>query len=251
MRNKYLSSDIKNYCIGVFFVVLAYCIYDVSKFTKSEIHATRENIASELSATNKTLNDSANQLSATLNNAIYTTDSRMASIERNTLKRVDRIHIDTFKQLDMLQTQVAAARTDVNDKLIVITEEVKLTSEELRKPVIDLNGQFLNCDSNDLCLPNLLQDTMIASRNAAVDTSSLVTSMKGNIESISEDVNKVSGVMTTSLENDVPKIVSNVTDITENIARLTKPKWYDRLLGAVGAGSMIWFNFNRASVVTK
>jgi hypothetical protein len=61
------------------------------------------------------------------------------------------------------------------------------------------------------------------------------------VPKITNEINKVS----TSFANGVPVILDNVTKITNNIDRLTKPKWYDRILGIGANATLVYYNVTR------
>jgi hypothetical protein len=171
----------------------------------------------------------------TTNTALLKIDNRLISIEKNLFSRIDVIESKTFNSIDKLHANL--------DK---ITEESILLSKDYRTIPVNISGIMtplnarLDCKYNDSCWPNLFTDVLIDTRNTARTASSSFILFNREVPKITSDVNKVS----TSFAVGLPVVIDNTSKITNNINRITKPRWYDRLIGAGVNGSMIWFNIN-------
>jgi len=229
------SQEFKNIAIGLFFLVLSFSvtfltvsINNVVVETKEEIFKTTEFARVETEKTRK-------DIFVYLDNTTDKLDRRVSSIENNTFKRIDSIEKNTFNSVERIETNV--------DK---ISEEVILLSKDFRRipNTIEKFDPYIDCENNDFCWQNLTTDSLISFRNVSVDANKTFLTINENVPKLTEDFTKISESMSTG----VPKIVENSGQITENINRLTKPKWYDRLLSLGVNGSLIWFNVNRSMI---
>ena len=94
---------------------------------------------------------------------------------------------------------------------------------------------FLDCEYNPDCLFNRYVGASKGIERAAFNFGQMSTDIR----------NAVPGAITTW-----QRIGTNVDGITANINRLTKPRWYDRLLGYGLNGVVIYRNLNPATNLT-
>lgn len=173
----------------------------------------------------------------TLSDTITKTNNRLYSIETNLFKRIDSIESKTFVELEKTNASIQT----ISDSIVSLSNEYSKIPGEVQK----ISGSIepnINCEINDYCWPNLFSDLLIDSRNMVRDGSNTFTLVNKEVPKLTQEVSKVS----TSLSVEIPKITENSTKITDNIQRLTKPKWYDRLIGWGVNGSLVWFNINRS-----
>jgi hypothetical protein len=222
---------IKNLSIIAFFCASIFFLFKISNTIDAlerEVKQTNSIIRSEIPLIR-------GEVFKTTNTALLKIDNRLISIEKNLFSRIDVIESKTFNSIDKLHANL--------DK---ITEESILLSKDYRTIPVNISGIMtplnarLDCKYNDSCWPNLFTDVLIDTRNTARTASSSFILFNREVPKITSDVNKVS----TSFAVGLPVVIDNTSKITNNINRITKPRWYDRLIGAGVNGSMIWFNIN-------
>lgn len=159
---------------------------------------------------------------------------QMAYIERNLFKRVDSIENKLFTQTEEVLKLSKELKTNA-DVLTAETQKVSLettnTLQTLNKTIENVNkttteiNEYMDCESNSFCWPNLIQDTALSIRNVAQDANKTYLLINESIPVYNQ------------LFMDITK---NVNDISKNVARITKPKWYDRILSTTIAGAAIY-----------
>jgi hypothetical protein len=227
-----ISNIIKNLSIAAFFIGSCVFLIDLTN--------TIQSIQKDISKTNSLLISEIplirQDLFRTTNAAITKIDNRIISIEKNLFSRIDVIESKTFTSVDKL-----------NDNLDRITEESLALSKDYRSIPLEIKNTIkpinerMNCTYNDSCWPNLLSDVLIDTRNAARVAS-------GSFMTINKEVPKITGEfarVSTSFADGFPVILDNTTRITNNIDRLTKPKWYDRILGIGANATLVYYNVSR------
>jgi hypothetical protein len=171
------------------------------------------------------------KLTAEVNGLAVRTDKRIESVQGDLFKSVDGIRSDVNTQLTATNKSVdtlVTAYAGIPDKIGARYER-------------DFNTYF-DCKKNQLCLQGQASDTMFAIRDASRSTSTTMAGVKNTLPRIENHVLTISNTFAT----DVPKITGNFASITDNINRLTKPKWYDRLLGYGLNGAILYRSFNPA-----
>ena len=227
-----ISEIIRNFSIFIFFITLSYATIECVNLLRDTQKVAKESIV--------TINNQVDLLRIDLFNSVDKNfsklDNRIFSIEKNLFARVDSIESNTFNSVSRM-----------NQNLDILTKEsVSLSSEyrqipkEINKSLFVLNNR-LDCKYNDFCWPNLVTDVLIDSRNMVRTGSNSFLLVNKEIPKITKEVTKVS----TSLSDGIPIIVSNTSRVTANIDRLTKPRWYDRILGVGANASLIYFNVSK------
>ena len=163
-------------------------------------------------------------------------DNRLASIEKNLLKRVDILTFLAASELDVINGMIAPVPAAASE---TIQEYKNIASKANKK--LDALDIHTNCDLNDYCWQNLATDTMLDTRNMVRNVSKSSIVFNQEFPKMVMNVSASTHVFATEF----PKIVSNTTDITGNINRLTKPKWYDRALSFGATSTMMYFNVNK------
>jgi len=159
------------------------------------------------------------------------TDKRLAAIQGDVIGQVIDLRRDLDKQLTTANTSVATVTTAY--ALIPSTVGFRL-------------NKYTDCENNDLCWQGQISDTMFAIRTAGRDVSKTMAGVNRTLPVIQKDLTTMSG----AFAQDIPKITANFNDITANINRLTKPKWYDRLLGYGMNGLIMYRQFNPGLNIT-
>jgi len=228
-----ISVVLKNLSIVAFFCA--------SIFLLVKISATVNTVENEFLQTNIMIRTEIpilrEELMQTTNNTITKIDKRIYSVEKALFSRIDVIENKTFKSIDRLQSNI----DNLTEESIALSKDYRTIPVSLNTFMTPINSK-MSCKFNDSCWPNLFTDVLIDTRNTARTASSSFILFNREIPKITSDINKLS----TSFSVGLPTIIDNTSKVTDNINRLTKPKWYDRLIGAGVNGSMIWFNINRA-----
>jgi hypothetical protein len=223
------------FCKGILFLSIAGCLI----FLTFAANQTLNNIEADVLRTTEFSRNEISQLREDTFEFLETTstrlDRRVASIETKTFTRIDSIESNTFASLERMESNINR-----------ITDETILLSQDYRKVAntVDRLEPFLNCEENDFCWQNLATDSMISFRNVSIDANKTFLLVNENVPRLTEDFTRISN----SLSLGVPKIVENSGEITKNINALTKPRWYDRLIGWGVNSSLIWFNINRSLI---
>jgi uncharacterized phage infection (PIP) family protein YhgE len=224
---------LKGISVIVFFCTLSYgtiqIIGSVSRI-ESNLNALTGQITKEIPQVRS-------DLFGTLSDAITKTNNRLYSIETNLFKRIDSIESKTFVELEKTNTNVQT----ISESIVSLANEYSKIPGEVQKISSSIRPN-IDCEINDYCWPNLFSDLLIDSRNMFRDGTKTFALVNKEVPRFTQEVSKVS----TSLSVEIPKITENSTKITDNIQRLTKPKWYDRAIGWGVNGSLVWFNINRS-----
>jgi hypothetical protein len=166
--------------------------------------------------------------------------------------------------LGRTERQVTALRTDVMSEVVEFRETADrrlgdsleradralATMESLRqdlKPALDHSGSitaqvndalplFLDCDHNPDCVFNRYVGTSRGIERAAL-----------NFGKASTDISTAIPQAITTWQS----IGLNVNAVAINVNQLTKPKWYDRLIGYGLNGVVIYRNLNPASLTVR
>ena len=206
-------------------------------------------------------------------------DDRLASMQSDVLKKIDTVQDKLTTQVTTLANQsdnrlasvqsdlVGAVNTQLGEANKNINDQLSATNKSINTLVTayaDIPNQvsarynrdfdpYFNCKQNSLCLQGQASDTLFAIRDASRSTSTTMAGVRdtlpgieNNIASITTNAQSVTNTFATS----IPTITTNFTSITANIDRLTKPKWYDRLLGYGLNGAILYRNLNPVTSLT-
>jgi hypothetical protein len=210
---------------------------------KSEAQITRADVKHELQLTRESLKDTTTELKTTLvdrtdsiqtnfTNWLNTADNRIGSIQKDTFTFADNLQTNLFQRVDDI-------RKDANAQLSVTNSHIgNLTTSWANVPTV-VGARFdtqTNCGINQLCVQNLVSDALIDFRYSARDFSTASKTFNSNVPLWTNNINSI----TTSWSN-----------TSANIDRLTKPRWYDRLLGYGATGIMMYRNLHPATNVVE
>jgi len=197
----------------------------------AEIQATRTALLGEVQATRASL---ASQIEAAREDVLARSERQVAALRADAIgevaeirKAADRRIGDTLDRADAALGKVEELRGDLKPTLD--------HAGSVAKQVDDAAPLFLDCEFNADCLFNRYVGASKGIERAALNF----------------------GQMSTDVRNALPAslatwqgIGANVQGITGNIDRLTKPRWYDRLLGYGLNGLVIYRNLNPATNLT-
>lgn len=224
------SELFKNICAGIFYLTLSWVIFDMSYFIKNKV-------SNEISLIK---NETFSYLYQTTDKI----DNRISSVENRLFKRISSIENNTFKRIDSIEQKTFVSVKNIENELMLLSNEYKTIPKNSEKIFARFDTQT-NCNINDYCWQNLTSDLLIDTRNTVRETSK---TFQVEIPKITKNI----GSMTNTFDQKFPVIVDNTTKITdnaqkftENMDRLTKPKWYDRMIGWGVNSSIIYFNLRR------
>lgn len=170
-------------------------------------------------------------------------DKRIDILTNTTDKRLASIQTDTFNSLNTtLNSQLTATNQSVSRLVDAYADIPKVVGARYER---DFNSYF-NCKTNQLCLQGQASDTMFAMRQSSRDTSTMMTGLTKTMPQIQNHMLTISN----TFARDLPIMTTNIAGITQNINTLTKPKWYDRVLGYALNGVVIYRNMNPVTSLT-
>lgn len=187
-----------------------------------------------------------------------------SSIDREIVLLNDTLTYTTNNGIDILNDFKNNSNHNMND----ISEHLKFglvegqqtlrTYRLLPEKIENKFGNLFDCVENGYCYQNLITDTMLEVRDSAKNSSDaskevvkLSETLSSSAVDFTKNVNDITSdfkIVSQTFATEIPKTTENVTKITDNINRLTKPAWYDRLLGGAVNGSLLYFNINRGRI---
>jgi hypothetical protein len=197
----------------------------------TELAATRTALLAELQASRGEL---VGQVEAARRDLLGRTERQVAALRKDAISEVAQIRSiadrrvgDTLARMDTALGEMDELRADLKPALVHATS--------ITKQVDDAAPLFLDCEYNPDCVFN---------RYVGVSKGIELAAM--NFGQMSSDVRAALPTTIATWQG----IGTNVDGITANINRLTKPRWYDRLLGYGLNGVVIYRNLNPATNLT-
>ncbi len=167
-------------------------------------------------------------------------DSRIDALTRTADGRIGSIQKDLFTAVGDIRNDVNGQLTDANksvNTLVTAYADVpKIVGARYEKDW----ASYFDCAKNKLCLQGQASDTLFAIRTTSRDTSETMLSVKKTLPQISGHMLTISN----TFASDIPKITGNINGIATNINSLTKPRWYDRVIGYALNGAVIYRSIN-------
>ena len=192
------------------------------------LRATRTDLVGQVAAARE---DLAGQIEASRKDLLERTERQLAALRGDVMGQVaetrkvaDQRIVDTLARVDTALDKVEELRGDLKP---VFDHAASLT-----KQVDDAAPLFLDCEFNQDCVFNRYVGASKGVERAAM-----------NFGQMSADVRAALPAAITTWQG----IGTNVGGITANINQLTKPRWYDRLLGYGLNGVVIYRNLNPAT----
>ena len=197
-----------------------------------ELGATRTGVLAQVAAAR---GDLTAQIAATRRDLLGRTEREVAALRTDTMGQVaalrsiaDRRVGDTLARVDTALGTVEELRGDLKPTLD--------HAASITRQVDDAAPLYLDCEYNTDCV-----------FNRYVGASKGIERAAQNFGLMSNDFRSA---LPTAI-NTWQSIGGNVNGITDNVNKLTKPKWYDRLLGYGFTGAAIYRDLNpAANVVT-
>jgi mRNA-degrading endonuclease toxin of MazEF toxin-antitoxin module len=196
-----------------------------------EVAATRAALLAQVASAR---GDLAGQIQAARQDLLVRTERQVAALRTDVMGEVDQIRTtadrrvgDTLGRADAALAHVEEFRGDLKPVLD--------HAAGIAKQVDDAAPLFLDCEYNPDCVFNRYVGASKGIERAAM-----------NFGQMSSDVRAALPAAITTWQ----AIGTNVGGITANVNRLTKPRWYDRLLGYGLNGVVIYRNLNPATNLT-
>ena len=215
--------------ISAFFIFLSFLILKVN----TEITAYRL----EIEKTRLELTSNISKLDTTVNTTVSTLDNRIGSIEKRLFSEVKQTRLGLFDEVkttrENLVSKIDLVRSDIipiRDSTVTLLD----TYNQLPKQVASRFDTVTDCENNALCIQGLSTDTLIAIRNSAREVSTTMKTVDSKVPYVAENIVVATGIFSN-------QIAPNFANITANIDRITKPKWYDRIFNYGASGALIYF----------
>ena len=196
-----------------------------------DLDATRTALIREVQAAR---GDLAGQVEAARKDLLGRTERQVAALRTDVIGEVAQIRStadrrigDSLARVDTALGKVEELRTDLKPTLD--------HAAGITKQVDDAAPLFLDCEYNPDCVFNRYVGASKGIERAAL-----------NFGQMSADVRTALPTAITTWQG----IGANVGGITANVNQLTKPRWYDRLLGYGLNGVVIYRNLNPATNLT-
>jgi predicted nuclease with TOPRIM domain len=231
-----LLTNLRNLSIIIFFITLSWGVIRTVDILDNQ--TTNALIIAQ--NTSFRVTDELKNVTGQTNSLVNIVNHRLYSIEQKTFNRLESIETNTFQQIENVNNNLE----QITGKVILIGDEHEKLAKETTQ-LVKRSNELLDCRYNDLCIPNLMTDVMIDTRNMVRDGSKTFQMVNSNIPKIVTDVDKVS----TSLAEGFPKLIHNSSEVSANINRITRPKWYDKAISWGVNGSLLYFNINRGRLI--
>ncbi|MGA3016519.1 MAG: hypothetical protein ABSF62_05315 [Bryobacteraceae bacterium] len=194
----------------------------------SQIDATRAALVGEIAAAR---HDVIHQVADSRHDLLVRTERQAAALREGVLSEAGRFRQDADRRVgDTLARADTALSTaqDLREDLKPVIDAARHTLEHTDKTVADLHPQLLGL--------------IAASKVTAGETAQTMRDFRGAVPGFLTQSQAIAGnVQTATL---------SFSGVADNLNRLTKPKWYDRLLGYALNGVVIYRNLNPITSLT-
>jgi methyl-accepting chemotaxis protein len=177
--------------------------------------------------------------------ATLSTD-RIGNLSTTADNRIGNLEKDVFDAVKDLSGKVDKQLTTTNASITKLTDVYAGIPDVVGKRYEKDFASYFDCAKNRLCLQGQASDTMFAVRTTSRDTSAAMSTFATTLPVLSSNVTSISNTFAT----DIPKITDNFNGIAFNINRLTKPHWYDRVLGYALNGAILYRSLNPVTNLT-
>jgi hypothetical protein len=206
-----------------------------------ELRATREGVLAQAADARR---DLGAQIAVARQDVLDRTEREVAALRVDALEQVAALRTDVMGEVGRIRSTAdrrvgdTLARVDTAlGKVEELRGDLKPTFDHaasVTKQVDDAAPLFLDCEFNQDCFFNRYVGASKGIERAAM-----------NFSQMSSDVTLAMPAAITTWQG----IGKNVAGITANVNQLTKPKWYDRLLGYGLNGVVIYRNLNPATSI--
>jgi hypothetical protein len=193
-----------------------------------QMDATRAALAAEIQAAR---HDVIRQVADSRHDLLERTERQAAALREGVLREAGRFREDAGRRvgdtLGRADTALSTAQ-DLRQDLKPVIDAAQHTLEHADKTVADLHPQLLGL--------------IAASKVTAGETAQTMRDLRGAVPGFLTQSQAIAGnVQTATL---------SFSGVADNLNRLTKPKWYDRLLGYALNGAVIYRNLNPITSLT-
>lgn len=206
---------------------LVWSVVLVVRAVPAEMRATRAALLGEVDATRRDLNGQLRRLQDR-------SDRQITTLREQTLAEVEEMRQTADRRIgDTLARADAAIGT-----LEGVRQDLRPTLENSAAVTAQVNSAlplFLDCDHNPDCVFNRYVGASKGIERAAMNFSQTTTDVRNAVPQMLATWNQI-GV--------------GVADTASNLDRLTKPHWYDRLIGYGLNGVIIYRNLNPVTNLT-
>jgi len=212
----------------VFSILLVRTMNAVAAAIPAQVDATRAALVAELEATRS---DAIGQISQARRDALQRADRQVTALRQGVLDEADRMRETADRRIgDTLNRADAALRTvdEMRGDMRPVVAAAQNTLEHTERTIADLHPQLLGL--------------IAASKVTAGETAQTMRDVRGAVPGFLTQTQTIAGnVQTATL---------SFSGVAENLNRLTKPKWYDRLIGYGLNGVIIYRNLNPVTSLT-
>ncbi|HUA61545.1 MAG TPA: hypothetical protein VML19_22490 [Verrucomicrobiae bacterium] len=215
-----------------YIILLVRTATTVAAAIPGQIESTRIELTGQVDAVRRDLD---RQINATRRELLDRTERQVTAIRTDVLAEADEIRETADRRLGESLTKVDRALETVD----ALRGDLKPALDHvgaISAQVNDALPMFLDCDDNPDCVFNRYVGASRGLERAA-----------DNFGMASTDVRKALPAAITTWQS----IGSNANGIAANVNQLTKPKWYDRLIGYGLNGVVIYRNLNPASLTVR
>lgn len=207
-----------------------------------ELRATRAALIDQAAAARR---DLTAQIEGARQDILGRTERQVAALRTDTIGQVAALRVDVMGQVGHFRSAADRRVGDTLARVDTALAELQQLRSDLKptldhvasvtEQVDDAAPLFLDCESNPDCVFNRYVGASKGIERAAL-----------NFGLMSTDVRSALPTAITTWQG----IGSNVNGITANVNQLTKPRWYDRLLGYGLNGVIIYRNLNPVTNLT-
>lgn len=228
------DSTVYVYCKSIAALALAIALITTPIIVNHQLTELRKDAVVEIETSRNsvlaTVDDKFDQLQNTVLQIGDKADKRLASIEYLADNRLGSLQRETLAEVanssDQLMNKVDTLTNVVDRQLTVTNVSVAKLSDVYSVLPDQIGSRFekqTNCTLNDLCWQNMGTALLRDARFTAVDVSR---------------VSKQFEVGFPQFQTNTEKLSLNLAGIAENVNKITKPHWYDRLLN-LGIGGLL------------
>jgi hypothetical protein len=196
-----------------------------------ELQSSREALIGEADAARK---DLTNQIAAARGDVLLRSERQIAGLRADvmtqaaaTLSTADRRIGDSLARVDTALASVESLRQDIAPSL---RNSAAITSQ-----VNDALPLFLDCDHNPDCVFNRYVGASKGIERAAINFGQMSSDVRGTLPKMLLTWNQIG---------------ADVSGTAGNINKITKPHWYDRLMGYALNGAVLYRNLNPITSLT-
>lgn len=235
--------------IKVLAIVFAvWILYDTSGYVKVKSDQALKLTADTKDQTLKEVQTLRTDTFKFLDTTVVQLDNRLSSIQTGTFKRVDKASEGLLLRVDRMNDDLNSQLTDTNKTVALVAKSYSDLAKEYStipseiKAVATRFDEQTDCEVNpDLCWQNLASDLLIDTRNVMRDGSKTFREVNASIPQFVDDSTQVSAAVAKNL----PVIADNIAKTSDHIQKITKPKWYDKILSYGISGGLLYFTAKR------